>query len=297
MPPQDNTPADALGQVMSLQGAGASQLGIESAPYISGIMVECQNGSLPFPQAMASDAIRFLKERMNLSPTSELSQFLTRIDLSDYSLKQVDNLVPIPLGFEDGSIEVERGGKMDVIQVSYAQMAEPASLTISVYGNSDDAEFALGRLYECLCASGGLNRNWADGRRAVGFKQHTTTSLETLNCGLDTLLSSNLSSAFKDSFKNHKTLLAQVGSLPIDPETDQPFPKTYIGSIKLSSLRITITRIDPESGSNDTSVLSISPHTKVDAGVGTYAVHSALPYTEHNKFVAALREALGGTTK
>ncbi len=196
--------------------------------------------------------------------------------------------------FEDGSIRIERNGKEDFIQITTAQLSEPSSMTVGVYGTSDDAEAALGKLYECLCTAANLRRQWAEGRRSIGFQQHSTISLETLHCGLESILSERVAKTIKDNFRDQKTLLAKLGSLPINPETDLSYERNYIGSVKLKELRITVTRIDPKSGSIDVNTLGITPHTKIDAGKGTYAVASALPYKEHNKFVAALKAALKG---
>ena len=291
----ESQPSDPLGQVMALGGESNAQIGVQSAPYISAILVECQHGSLPFAQANAAKLISTLREKMNLTPSQSLSQFLERVgDLQNLTLKQLDNLIPVSVTFEDGSIKLDRKGKTDVIQVSGIALKEPSSMNVHVFGTSDDAEEALGKLYESLCSAAGLTRSWSEGRKSVGFKQHSTMSLETLNCGIETLLAPNVASAFKNNFKNHKTLLSRLGSLPIDPDTEQPFEKTYIGSVKLAELSIMVTRIDPESGSTDANRLAIQPHSKIDAGRGTYAVTSALPYDEHNKFVVALKSALEG---
>ena len=283
---------DALGDVLKLNSEPVGHFGAPSAPHISGVMVECKHGSLPFAQTNAGHFIQTLKKELSLDPTSSLGNFLSRVDLSEISLKQLDDLIPINMEFEDGSLKIKRDGKEDYIQIPAASFSAPSVLNVSVYGNSADAEAVLGKVYECLNSAAGLNRQWAEGKKTIGFQKHTTISLETLNCGLGNVLSKGLADSLIGAFKDESGLLANIGSLQIDPETLKPHPKKYIGAVKLEELQITVTRIDPTSGSTDKSTLRVSPHTKVDAGRGTYTVASALPYDEHIEFVKLLKSSL-----
>ena len=294
MSEQENDP---LRDVISM---GKPSIGIDrslSRPYLSGIMVECNHGVLPFAQASAGKLIQTLKTEMNLDPDPALSNALQQLQkqglgFEEISLKQLDSLLPVLVKFEDGSIRVNKKDKDDFIQVTHVVLSEPSSLAVSVYGDSSDAERALAKLYECLCAAAGLTKQWSEGKKAVGYRQYTTVSIESLDCSFTKLFSEQFAKCFDESFKTPGTLLPHIGSLPIDPETEKPVVSEYIGAVKLESVGVNVARISPDSGAIDRNILSIRPQTKHDAGKGMYAVESTLPFERHNEFVAILRASL-----
>lgn len=265
-----------------------------SAPYQSAIAVECHHGSLPLAQAKVTDVLTILFEHLSLSPQGQLKQILPHYgaNLQSMSIKQLDEMVSAAIAFEDGSFEVSRKGHKDMIQIVSATVSSPSSLMVAVYGTSDDAEEALGKFYEYLCQAAKVNRTWAEGQKAVAFRRHITSSLERLDCSLGTLLSADVAKKLNETFGTGGSLLPNIGYRRVDAGKVDSGQKHFVGNVKLGSLTVTVTRMDPDSGNSEVADLSIHPHSKFDAGVGVYAIKSALPYNEHVQFVAELKKSL-----
>jgi hypothetical protein len=267
----------------------------QASPIESVIQVEFETGSLPVAQANAQTFIDLIGKTLKATLGEELRALLTRnqVDLTDISLKRLDRMMPMSIGFSDGTIEYDQMGKRTYVQLTGITISAVSEyLRIGVRGTSDDAEKALGKVYECVYEAAGMKSQWADGREKIVAKGYATATIETLDAGLDKVLAPGVAGLFNTQNFAAKGFDSALGSQPINKETGQPFIRSCRAVLKLGTLDVNVIRLDDETGYRYDSTIRISPVTKSDAGLGRYIVTSELEYNKHKEFVTLLRNSL-----
>lgn len=266
-----------------------------ASPRESVIQVEMETGAMPVAQANAQKFADLMSKHLKATLDDSIQMTLMRnqIALKDLTLKQLDKMLPVRINFSDGSVEYDHKGKRNYVQLSFIHIsALGATMSVGAFGTSDDAEKAIGKLYECVFEAANMKSQWADARDSIIAKGYATSTVATLDGHLDHLLTSPIAKLFSSKTFSENEFSSAVGVLPINQETGEPYLRDYRSVLKLGALEVRVIRMDDEAGDRHESTIRIAPQTKTDAGIGRYVVMSELEYTKHQKLVGMLKASL-----
>lgn len=274
------------------------QTAIHASPRESVIQVEMETGAMPVAQSNAQKFMELMNKHLKATLDDDIGMMLLRnkVGLKDLTLKQLDRMLPIQIRFSDGTIEYDYKGKRNYVQLSFLIIsALGATMKVGAYGTSEDAEKAMGKMYECVFEAAGMKSQWAEARDKIIAKGYATSTVETFDGHLNRLLAPALASLFTSESFAQKGFSSAIGVLPLNQDTGKPFPRPYRSVLKLGALEVSVIRLDDETGDRHASTIRIAPHTMADAGVGRFVVMSELEYNKHQELVALIKEAVSKT--
>ena len=266
----------------------------QKGPLESAVTIEFETGAIPYAQANAGDFFKLMKEKLKAEIGDELRMILVQnnIDVSKYTLKQFDQLIPTRITFRDGIIEYDHKGKVTYVPLSHMVINSRGTLQVGAWGTTGDAEKGLAKVYECIFESAGMNQQWADSKGSLIARGYATTSVEQLDGSLSKLLSEGLHNFIVNDFSKSKEYASSIGILPLNQVSGMPLNRNYQAVVKLNELELDVIRFDPESGDRHNTTVSIRPKTTIDAGVARYRVTTQLEYSKHLKFIKKLKSVL-----
>lgn len=265
-----------------------------STPLETILTIEFETATLPTTVAKFQKFVELMEDLLDVRLDDDIRSLVGKMDdLPRLTITELDKRIPVNIGLLDGRLKVNKGGNTQFVLIHFVQIAGGGEvLRAAVYGDSDDAEQAVARTYECIWDAAGQKKDWSDAGRAIHSRGFVTSTMEQLDCSFDHLFSPSVTRFLEGVAATAGGLGLQMGVRPLDKSTGRPARINPHVAVRLRELRFIVNVIDLDSGRGWECPLSIVPKSKTTKGTGLYNVTSELPHEGHRKLVGSLRQAL-----
>lgn len=265
-----------------------------STPLETALTVEFETATLPTTIAKFHAFVDLMEQRLAVRLDEDIAGMIAKMDdIPRLTITELDKRIPVSIGLLDGRLEVKKGGNAQFVLIHFVQIAGGGDvIRAAMFGDSDDAEQAVARTYECIWEAAGQKKQLSDARQAIHSRGFVTSTIEQLDCSFDHIFSPGVTRFLKGIAATPDGLGVQMGVRPFDKSTGKPTEINPHVAVRLRELRFIVNVIDLDSGRGWECPLVIVPKTKTTKGKGLYNVTSELPHEGHRKLVESLRRAL-----
>ncbi len=265
-----------------------------SSPLESILTIEFETAALPSAVTNFQSFLKLMQERLGVRLDRDIRAMTDKMDdMSRLSIEELDERIPITIGLLNGRLKRDKKGETQFILIHFIQIAGGGDvIRAAVFGDSDDAELAVAKTYECIWEAAGQTKPWSDGKQSIHSKGSITSTLEELDCSFDRLFSPSVAIFLDGLTDSRKGPGVRMGVRPLHRSTGEVMEINPHVAVRFRKLEFAVHVIDLDSGRVWECPLTISPKMKTTKDKGTYNVTSELPLDGHQALVKSLRSAL-----